>query len=88
MERDRGAPPAQAPFRQVESGGSNMTRIETARVREVIGFNVVAIKEAAARLDVNSDLQELESDLVALEKAISELKESLAGLPYQHSSST
>lgn len=61
-----------------------MTRIETSRVREVIGFNIVAIKEAAARLDEQSELQQLESDLAALEKAVAELKDTLAGLPFRH----
>lgn len=61
-----------------------MTRIETARVNEVIGFNIVAIKEAANKLNVNSDLQELEADLSALEKTIAEFRDSLAGLPFKH----
>lgn len=65
-----------------------MTRIETARVNEVIGFKVMAIREAAARLDVNSDLLELEANLAVLEQSVAELKDSLAGLPYKHSSAT
>lgn len=65
-----------------------MTRIETARVKEVIGFQVMAIREAAARLDVNSDLLELEANLAVLEQSVAELKDSLAGLPYKHSSAS
>lgn len=60
-----------------------MTRIETARVNEVIGFNVGAIKDAASRLSVNGDLQQLEADLLDLEKQIAVLKDSMAGLPYK-----
>lgn len=63
-----------------------MTRIETSRVKEVIGFNIMGIKEAAAKLNEASELQELEKDLLELEKAVAELKSTLAGLPYQHSS--
>ena len=63
-----------------------MARIETARVKEVMGFNIAAIKEAAAKLDVNSDLQELEADLDGLEKSIAEFKDSLVGLPHKHTS--
>jgi hypothetical protein len=60
-----------------------MTRIETARVNEVIGFNVGAIKDAASRLSANGDLQQLEADLLELENKIAELKDSMAGLPYK-----
>jgi hypothetical protein len=60
-----------------------MTRIETARVNEVIGFNVGAIKDAASRLSANGDLQQLEADLLDLENKIAELKDSMAGLPYK-----
>jgi hypothetical protein len=78
---------ASSPFLLVLiGGGSNMTRIETARVREVMGFNIAAIKDAAAKLDVNSDLQELEADLSALDKSIAELKDTLVSLPHGHSS--
>lgn len=62
-----------------------MTRIETARVQEVIGFHIVAIKEAATKLNVNSELQDLEANLAALEKTVADLKDCLAGLPYKHS---
>jgi uncharacterized protein YceH (UPF0502 family) len=61
-----------------------MTHIETARVKEVMGFKIAAVKEAAARLDVDGDLQELEAGLAALEQSVADLKESLAGLPYRH----
>jgi len=77
--------PAISPFLPLHRGGvSNMTQIETARVKEVMGFKIAAVKDAAAKLVVDSDLQELEAGLTALEKSIADLKESLAGLPYRH----
>ena len=61
-----------------------MTRLETARVNEVIGSRIVAIREAANKLNVDSDLQELEADLSSLEQTIAEFRDSLAGIPYKH----
>jgi hypothetical protein len=61
-----------------------MTRIETARVNEVIGLQIGTIQEAAHKLNAGSDLQELEVDISSLEKAVAELKSTLAALPYQH----
>lgn len=63
-----------------------MTRIVTPRVTEVISSNIVGIKEAAAKLNESCELQELEEDLVEVEKAVAELRSTLAGLPYQHPS--
>ena len=62
-----------------------MTRIETARVNEVIGLQIASIKEAAGRLSADSDLQELEAGISALETTIAELKYSLSGIPFKHS---
>ncbi|HJV65494.1 MAG TPA: hypothetical protein VJ550_07175 [Geomonas sp.] len=62
-----------------------MTRIETARVREVLGMNITGVKEAAERLDPESDLQELDDALNALERAVAELRSSIGGLPFKHS---
>jgi polyhydroxyalkanoate synthesis regulator phasin len=61
-----------------------MTRIETSRVNEVIGLHIGTVQEAAHKLNAGSDLQELESDISALEKTIADLKDSMAALPYKH----
>jgi len=60
-----------------------MTRIETARVNEVIGLNIAAIQDAAHKLNENGELQGLEEDIASLEKTIADLKDSLAALPYK-----
>jgi len=59
-----------------------MTHIETARVNEVIGLHIGTIQETAHMLNVNSDLQELETCIATLEKAVADLKESLAAIPH------
>ena len=60
-----------------------MTHIETARVNEVIALQIGTIQEAAHKLQARGDLEGMETDISALEKAIADLKESLAGLPYK-----
>ena len=62
-----------------------MTRIETARVKEVIGSSITLVKEAASKLNPDSELQEMEAELDELEKAVADLKGNLAGLPFKHS---
>jgi uncharacterized protein YceH (UPF0502 family) len=62
-----------------------MTRIVTSRVGEVLGLDIATIQKAAQKLNAASELQDLEADLAELEKAVSELKSTLAGLPYKHS---
>ena len=62
-----------------------MTRIETSRVREVLGANITAVKEAAEKLTAQCELQELEADVDALDKSLAVLKGSLTGLPFKHS---
>jgi hypothetical protein len=62
-----------------------MTRIETARVKEVLEQNISEVKEAAGRLNAATELQELETGVADLEKALGELKSNMAGLPYKHS---
>jgi len=62
-----------------------MTRIETARVKEVLGTSITLVKEAANKLNPDRELQEIEADLSELEKAVADLKGSLAGLPFKHS---
>lgn len=59
-----------------------MTHIETARVNEVIGVHIGTIQEAAQMLNVNCDLQELEAHIATLERAVADLKESLAAVPH------
>ncbi|HEY5513344.1 MAG TPA: hypothetical protein VIK40_06855 [Geomonas sp.] len=60
-----------------------MTHIETARVNEVIGLQIGIIQEAARKLNMGSELQELEADIAALEKTIADLKDSLAGISHK-----
>ena len=62
-----------------------MTRIETARVKEVLGMHVSLVKEAAERLSAESDLEDLAANLAELENAVSNLRGSLTGLPFKHS---
>lgn len=61
-----------------------MTRIETARVKEVVGLSIGVVQEAARKLDAAGDLQDLEADIAALEKTIAGLKDTLAALTYKH----
>ena len=61
-----------------------MTHIETSRVNEVIGLHIGTIQEAAHKLSASSDLEQLEVDIAALEKTITDLKDSMAALPYTH----
>jgi cell division protein FtsL len=60
-----------------------MTRIETARVNEVLGLQIGTVREAAAKLNAGGEIEELEADISALEKTIADLKQSLAALPYK-----
>ena len=59
-----------------------MTRIETARVNEMLGLQIGVIRDAAARLN-SDDLERLESGLDDLEKAMKQLREMLVSLPHQ-----
>lgn len=61
-----------------------MTHIETARINEVIGLQIGIIREEAEKLNANSDLQVIEADIAALEKAIAELKDTVAAIPHKH----
>jgi cell division protein FtsL len=61
-----------------------MTHIETARVNEVIGLQIGIIQEAARKLNMNSELQDLATDITALEKTITDLKDTLAGIAHKH----
>jgi len=59
-----------------------MTRIETARVNEMLGLQIGVIRDAAARLN-SDDLERLESGLDDLDKAMKQLREMLVSLPHQ-----
>jgi cell division protein FtsL len=61
-----------------------MTHVETARINELVGLQIGAVQEEAQLLDVNSDLQELEAGISALEKRIAELKATLEAIPHDH----
>lgn len=61
-----------------------MTRIETARVTEVLDLNITKVKQAANKLRLDVELQDLQAEVADLEKAVAELKDSLAGLPFKH----
>ncbi len=60
-----------------------MTHIETARVNELIGIQIGTIQEEAHNLKANCELQEIEAAVAALEKAITDLKDTLAAIPHQ-----
>ena len=57
--------------------------IETARFNEVIGLNIGAIQEVAQKLNVNRELEEMETIIVELEEKIADLRGSLAAMPHK-----
>lgn len=61
-----------------------MTRIETARVTEMLDLNITKVKAAANKITLEGDLQDLQAEVADLEKAVAELKDSLSGLPFKH----
>jgi DNA-binding transcriptional MerR regulator len=60
-----------------------MTRIETARVHEMLGLQIGAIRDLAARLDTG-DLELLESVLAELDQEVAQLRSMLTSLPHRH----
>jgi hypothetical protein len=60
-----------------------MTQIETARVNETLGLQIGVIQDAARKLR-GDDLEQLETNLVALENSIRGLRDILEGLPHHH----
>ena len=60
-----------------------MTHIETARVNELIGIQIGIVQQTARNLNMNRDLQEIETEIAALEKAIADLKDTLAGIAHR-----
>jgi cell division protein FtsL len=59
-----------------------MAHFETARINELIGLQIGIVKEEVRKLTVSSDVQVLEADVRSLEKAVGDLKKSLAALPH------
>ena len=59
-----------------------MTHFETARINEVIGIQIGMVQEEAQKLKANSDLQVIEAAVAELEKAIADLKGTLAAIPH------
>jgi cell division protein FtsL len=60
-----------------------MTHIETARVNELIGIQIGIVQQVARSLNMNKELQEIESDIASLEKTIADLKDILAGIAHR-----
>lgn len=58
------------------------TTIETQRVKEALGLQVTAIQTFASRL-ATRDIDQLDADLVELERAVAELRGIMAGLPHR-----
>ena len=61
-----------------------MTHLETSRVREMLKFQISAIRDYAARLDHDTEIEQLETDLVELESSVQDLKKMVEGLPHRH----
>ncbi len=60
-----------------------MTHIETARVNEMLGLQIGVVQDAARNLQGN-DLEQLETEIAALENTIKELRKMVEGLPHRH----
>ena len=59
-----------------------MTRVSTARINEAIGLQIGMVQAAARKLNLDSELQEIEADIASLEKGIAELKETLRSIAH------
>lgn len=59
-----------------------MTHFATSRVNELLGLQISKVKELAGLLDPGMDIQNIESNLLELEKAVAELKDYLSALPH------
>ena len=60
-----------------------MTHIETARVNELIGIQIGIVQQTARNLNMNRELQEIETDIGLLEQTIADLKDTLAGIAHR-----
>jgi len=61
-----------------------MSKIETARINDLLGLQIGAIQEVAQKLNVDSNFQELEANIFDLEKRTADLKVSLEAIPHDH----
>jgi len=61
-----------------------MSKIETARINDLLGLQIGAIQEVAQKLNVDSNFQELEANISDLEKRTADLKVSLEAIPHDH----
>ncbi len=61
-----------------------MARIETARIKDVIGLQIGTVVEATQQLNSNGDVEELERGISEMERTIAELKEIVEALPHEH----
>lgn len=60
-----------------------MTHFDTARINEMLGLQIGAIRDIALKLDENN-LEQLEKDLVAMEDSIKDIRSMVEGLPHRH----
>ncbi len=68
---------------EFREGEGMMTHIETARVNEVLGLQLGAVREFIGRLN-SQDLEQLERDVTELEGALRELRVLLDSIPHKH----
>jgi hypothetical protein len=59
-----------------------MSHIETMRLNDLIALKIGAVKEFARTMNVDSELQELETLIAELEQATVELKTTLEAIPH------
>ena len=71
--------------RHLEREETTMSHIETTRLNDLIATRIGAIQEFALAMNVNCEVQELETLVAELEGATAELKTTLAAIPHHHS---
>lgn len=59
------------------------TRFETQRVKEALELQITAIQRLACRLAAQ-DVDQLDGDLVELERSVADLRGLIEGLPHHH----
>lgn len=60
-----------------------MTRLETARINEMLDMQIGLIRDLAGHLN-SSDIEHLEEEIAEMEKAMRDLKDMVEGLPHRH----
>jgi hypothetical protein len=60
-----------------------MTHFETARINEMLGLQIGIIRDVALKLN-GDDLERLEADMVAMERAIREMRSMIESIPHTH----